>query len=281
MTTNPRSALWIPLFDELADPLVAARLAAEAEEVGWDGFFVWDRLTWPAPISRVADPWISLAVAAEATDSLRLGPMVTPVARYRPAMLARQTASLDRLSGGRLTLGVGLGGDAYGAEFARTGEQVDGRVRAEMLDEALNILMSAWSGRPVRHRGPHYVIDDLTFRPTPIQQPRVPIWAAGTAGLRRPLHRAASVDGFFPVEVRHPDQLAEIGETIRGLRPDPTAPFDIAMPLPPRVDPAAYVAAGATWCMTELEPDAITLDHVRGVLRDGPTIPATAEVTSS
>jgi alkanesulfonate monooxygenase SsuD/methylene tetrahydromethanopterin reductase-like flavin-dependent oxidoreductase (luciferase family) len=47
MTANPRSALWVPLFDELADPLVVARLAAEAEEVGWDGFFVWDRLTWP------------------------------------------------------------------------------------------------------------------------------------------------------------------------------------------------------------------------------------------
>lgn len=281
MTTNPRSALWIPLFDELADPLVAARLAAEAEEVGWDGFFVWDRLTWPAPVERVADPWISLAAAAAVTDSLRLGPMVTPVPRYRPAKLARQTASLDRLSRGRLTLGVGLGGDAYGAEFARTGEQVDGRVRAEMLDEALDILTSAWSGRPVRHRGPHYVIDDLAFRPTPVQQPRVPIWAAGNVGLRRPLHRAARVDGFFPVEVRHPDQLAEIGETIRGLRRDRTAPFDIAMPLPLGVDPAAYVAAGATWCLTELEPEAITLDHVRGVLRDGPTIPAAAEVASS
>jgi len=277
--TNPRSALWIPLFDELADPLVAARLAAEAEEVGWNGFFVWDRLTWPAPISRVADPWISLAAAAAATESLRLGPMVTPVARYRPARLARQTASLDRLSGGRLTLGVGLGGDAYGSEFARTGEQVDGRVRAEMLDEALDILRSAWSGRPVRHRGPHYVIDDVTFLPTPVQ-PRVPIWAAGTAHLRRPLYRAARVDGYFPVDVQHPDQLAEIGATIRGLRPDPTAPFDIAMPLPPGADPDPYVAAGATWCLTELEPEAITLDHVRGVLRDGPTTRALSGVGS-
>ncbi|GAB3508804.1 hypothetical protein GCM10027521_65070 [Amycolatopsis cihanbeyliensis] len=273
--------MWIPLFDELADPLVAARLAAGAEEVGWHGFFVWDRLTWSAPVERVADPWISLAAAATATDSLRLGPMVTPVPRYRPARLARETTSLDRLSRGRLTLGVGLGGDAYGAEFARTGEQVDGRVRAEMLDEALHILTSAWSGRPVRHRGPHYVIDDLTFLPTPVQRPRVPIWAAGNAGLRRPPHRAASVDGYFPVGVQHPDQLAEIAETIRGLRPDPAAPFDIAMPLPPGADPAAYVAAGATWCLTELEPEAITLDHVQGVLRDGPTIPAAAEVASA
>lgn len=278
MATNVRSALWIPLFDELADPLVVARLAAEAEGVGWDGFFVWDKLTWPAPVERVADPWICLAAAATATESLRLGPMVTPVARHRPARLARETAALDRLSRGRLTLGVGLGSDVHGAEFARTGEQVDGRVRAEMLDEALGILTSAWSGRPVRHRGRHYVIDDLTFLPTPVQRPRVPIWAAGYAGRRRPLHRAARLDGYFPIELSGPDQLAELVATARGLRPDPRAPYDIAVPLRPGDDPAAYVAAGATWCLTDFEPEALALDRVRGVLRDGP---ATKEVAPS
>ena len=281
MATNPRSALWIPLFDELADPLVAARLAAEAEEVGWDGFFVWDHLTWAAPVERVADPWISLAAAAAATESLRLGPMATPLARRRPAKLARETASLDRLSSGRLILGVGLGSDVYGAEFARTGEQVDGRVRAEMLDETLDILTSAWSGQPVRHRGRHYVIDDVTFLPTPVQQPRVPVWVAGYAGRPRPLRRASRFDGFFPLGLRHPDQLAEIHETIRDRQADPTGPYDIAVAVPPGVDPAAYVAAGATWCLTDFEPEALTLTHVRGVLRDGPTIPATSEVASS
>ena len=281
MTTNPRSAMWIPLFDELANPLVAARLAAEAEEVGWDGFFVWDHLTWAAPVERVADPWVSLAAAAAATESLRLGPMATPLARRRPAKLARETASLDRLSSGRLTLGVGLGSDVYGAEFARTGEQVDGRVRAEMLDETLDILTSAWSGRPVRHRGRHYVIDDVTFVPTPAQQPRVPVWVAGYAGRPRPLRRASRFDGFFPLGLRHPDQLAEIHDTIRDRQADPTAPYDIAVAVPPGVDPAAYVAAGATWCLTDFEPEALTLAHVRGVLRDGPVQPATSEVASS
>jgi Luciferase-like monooxygenase len=213
------------------------------------------------------------AACAEACLAVRL--------HSGPAQLARPTASLDRLSRDRLTLGVGLGGHAYGAEFARTGEQVHGRVLTEMLDEALDILTSAWSRRPVRHRGPHYLIDDLTFRPTPVQQPRMPIWAAGNAGLRRPLHRAARAGRYSPVEVRHPDQLAEIGETIRSLRPDPTTPFDIAMPLPPGVDPAAYVAAGATWCLTAHEPEAITLDHVQGVLRDRRAIPTAAEVASS
>src|SRR3954451_13607072 len=92
MVIDARSALWVPLFD-VADPLVVARLAAEAEEVGWSGFFVWDKLTSPAPVERVADPWIALAAAAMATDSLRLGPMVTPVARRRPEKLARGPAS--------------------------------------------------------------------------------------------------------------------------------------------------------------------------------------------
>jgi hypothetical protein len=80
--------------------------------------------------------------------------------------------------------------------------------------------------------------------------------------------------------LRHPDQLAEIDETLRRLRPDPTAPYDIAVPVPPGVDPAAYVAAGATWCLTEFEPNAIALDHVRGVLRDGPAVPTPKEAAS-
>lgn len=272
MTTSPRSALWLPLFDELADPLVAAWLAAEAEEHGWDGFFVWDHLTWATPVERLADPWISLAAVATATDSIRLGPMATPLARRRPAKLARETASLDRLSNGRLTLGVGLGSDVHAAEYARTGEQVDGRIRAEMLDESLDILTSAWSGQPVHHRGQHYLVDDLTFLPTPVQQPRVPVWVAGFAGRLRPLRRAARYDGYFPLGLRHPDELAEIHEAIRGRRADPAAPYDIAVAVPPGIDPAAYVAAGATWCLTELDPDTMTLDHVWGVLRDGPTV---------
>ncbi|QWF80771.1 LLM class flavin-dependent oxidoreductase [Amycolatopsis sp. CA-230715] len=270
MTTKPRSALWVPLFDELADPLVAARLAAEAEEAGWDGFFVWDHVAWAAPVRRVADPWISLAAAATATESLRLGPMVTPVARRRPVKLARETASLDRLAGGRLTLGVGLGSDTYGEEFARTGEQVDGRIRAEMLDETLDILTAAWSGRPVRH----YLVDDLAFQPTPVQRPRVPVWVAGRAGRPKPLRRAARFDGHIPIGVRNPDQIAEIRETIHA------DPYDIAVPVPLGADPAAYFAAGATWCLTEFDPGELTLDQVRGVLLDGPAIPTLAKAVS-
>ena len=150
--SDMRSGLWLPLFEELADPRVVARLAADAEERGWHGVFVWDQLRWREPIKQVADPWITLAAVAAATEEVMLGPMVTPLARRRPAKVARETATLDRLSGGRLILGVGLGGDQFAGEFSKTGEQVDDRARAGMLDEALEILLAAWSGEPVNHR---------------------------------------------------------------------------------------------------------------------------------
>jgi alkanesulfonate monooxygenase SsuD/methylene tetrahydromethanopterin reductase-like flavin-dependent oxidoreductase (luciferase family) len=113
----------MPLFDELADPAVVARLSAEAEEAGWHGVFVWDNLRYQEPVVDVADPWITLAAIATATKRIRLGPMVTPLARRRPVKVARETATLDRLSGGRLTLGVGLGSDRFASEYSagRTG----------------------------------------------------------------------------------------------------------------------------------------------------------------
>lgn len=266
--TGLRSALWLPIFDELADPLVVARLAAEAEEAGWHGFFVWDHMHWHAPVRQVADPWITLAAATTATERLRLGPMVTPLARRRPAKVARETATLDGLSGGRLTLGVGLGSDRFGAEFSATGEQLDDRQRGQMLDEALQILAAAWSGQAVHHRGEYYTVDGMRFLPRPVQRPGVPVWVAGLAGNARPLRRAARHDGFFAVNLEHPDQLAGITATIAGLRQDATTPYDIVIALPPGTDPAPYAAAGATWCLTEFEPP-VSLDRVRGVLRDG------------
>ncbi|MFI1385449.1 LLM class flavin-dependent oxidoreductase [Embleya sp. NPDC020886] len=264
-----RSALWLPLFDDLADPRVVAGLAADAEEAGWDGCFVWDHLSWQPPVSRVADPWIVLAAIATATERLRLGPMVSPLSRRRPAKVARETATLDRLSDGRLTLGVGLGGDRFGGELSKTGEQLDDRRRGRMLDESLEILAAAWSGEPVRHHGEHYTVDDLTFLPRPIQRPGVPVWAAGFPGRPRPIRRAARLDGFFPINLEHPDRLAETVATLTELRRGEMASYDIAVALPPGVDPEPYAQAGATWWLPELDP-GVPLDTVRGVLRDGP-----------
>lgn len=268
------SALWLPLFDELSDPMAVARLAAEAEEAGWHGVFVWDHLLWQAPVRRVADPWITLAAIAVATERVRLGPMVTPLPRRRPAKVAKETATLDRLSNGRLVLGAGIGGDRFGGELSATGEQIDDRLRGQMLDESLQILTAAWSGELVQHRGQHYVIDGVQFLPRPVQRPGVPVWVAGFAGNPKPLRRAARYDGFFPVNVQHPDQFTEIVATIADLRQHTTAAdYDIAVALPVGVDPLPYVEAGATWWLPEFPPEDVSLDMVRGVLRDGPVSP--------
>jgi alkanesulfonate monooxygenase SsuD/methylene tetrahydromethanopterin reductase-like flavin-dependent oxidoreductase (luciferase family) len=265
-----RSGLWLPLFDELSDPLAVVRLAADAEAAGWHGVFVWDQLRWEAPVRHVADSWTTLAAIAAATERVRLGPMVTPLPRRRPVKVARETATLDRLSGGRLTLGVGIGGDSFAREFSKTGEQLNDRTRGQMLDEALEILTTAWSGEPVHHHGDHYTVDDIQFLPRPVQRPGVPVWIAGFPGNVRPMRRAARYDGFFPVNLDHPDQLAEVVATVTALRPDSDAPYDFVVGLPVGVDPHPWQQAGATWWLPEFDPERVSSDRVRGVLRDGP-----------
>jgi alkanesulfonate monooxygenase SsuD/methylene tetrahydromethanopterin reductase-like flavin-dependent oxidoreductase (luciferase family) len=272
-STAVRSGLFLPLFGELADPVVVARLAADAEEAGWDGFFVWDQVRWRPPVLDVADPWITLAAIATATTSIRLGPLVTPLARRRPTKVARETATLDRLASGRLTLGVGLGSDRFASEFSITGEEVDDRRRAGMLDESLEILTAAWSGEPVHHQGEHYTVGGMRFLPRPVQRPGVPIWVAGFPGNPKPLRRAARHQGFFPANLEHPDQLAEIVAALTTLREqagtDVTGPYDIVTEIEPGHDPTPYAAAGATWCLVAFAPDTLTSDLVRGVIRDG------------
>jgi alkanesulfonate monooxygenase SsuD/methylene tetrahydromethanopterin reductase-like flavin-dependent oxidoreductase (luciferase family) len=269
-----RLGLYIPLFDDLADPALVARLCAEAEEAGWDGAFVWDQVRWREPVVDVADPQITLAAIATATERIRLGPMVTPLARRRPAKVARETATLDRLSDGRLTLGVGLGSDHFASEYSITGEELDDRRRARMLDEALEILHAAWSGELVRHRGAHYTVDAMRFLPRPRQRPGIPIWVAGFYGRSRPMRRAVRYQGFFPVGLEQPDQLAEIAAELGQLRrqagTDAAAPFDIAVELEPGSDPAPFAAAGATWGLVAFPWDPVSVDQVRGVIRGGP-----------
>jgi alkanesulfonate monooxygenase SsuD/methylene tetrahydromethanopterin reductase-like flavin-dependent oxidoreductase (luciferase family) len=269
-----RLGLFLPLFDALADPAVVARLAGDAEEAGWDGFFVWDHIGWRAPVAAVGDTQVTLAAIAAATERIRLGPLVTPLARRRPAKVARETAALDLLSGGRLTLGVGLGSDRFGSEYSITGEELDDRRRARMLDEALGILEAAWSGEPVRHRGEHYTVDAMRFLPRPVQRPGVPVWVAGYRGKPKPMRRAARYDGFFPVDLEHPDQLAEIVARLGELREEagrnPDEPYDVIAELEPGADPAPYGAAGATWVLVAPEWEGMSVDRVRGVIREVP-----------
>jgi alkanesulfonate monooxygenase SsuD/methylene tetrahydromethanopterin reductase-like flavin-dependent oxidoreductase (luciferase family) len=268
------AGLFVPIFDQLADPTVVSGLAAEAEDAGWDGFFVWDHVRWREPVLEVADAWITLAAIAAATQHIRLGPMVTPLARRRPVKVARETATLDRLSRGRLTLGVGFGSDWAGNELSITGEERDDRRRAAMLDEALEILTAAWSGEPVHHRGEHFTVDGMRFLPRPVQRPGIPVWVGGYPGKAGPIRRAARYQGFFPVDLEHPDQVAEVVTQLATLRResgrDVTEPFDVVAAVPPGSDPAPYLSAGATWWMLEFPWEALSVDSVRGMIRDGP-----------
>ncbi len=259
-----RQALFVPIFDELAEPAVVAALAGEAEEHGWDGFFVWDHVGYRAPVVGIADPWVTLAAVACATSTLRLGPMVTPLPRRRPVKLARESTTLDRLSGGRLVLGVGIGGDGSG-ELSATGEELDDRTRGEMLDEGLEVLRLAWSGEPVSHRGEHYVLDGIALQPTPLQRPGPPVWVAARYGNPRPLQRAARHEGVFPIGIEEPSQLAEVVEAVGG----PREGYDVCVGGAPDADPAPFGAVGATWWTVSF-PITTTADTVRGVLREGP-----------
>ncbi|MFC7491876.1 MULTISPECIES: LLM class flavin-dependent oxidoreductase [unclassified Knoellia] len=268
-----KAGVWLPLFDELADPRVVADLAVDAEAAGWDGLFVWDQIVWRAPVLAVADPWVCLAAAATLTSRIALGPMVSPLSRRRPTKVVRESVSLDRLSRGRLVLGVGLGSDRFAQEYSRTGEPVADRTRAEMLDESLEILRAAWAGQPVHHHGTHHLVDDLTFAPRPVHD-TIPVWVAGFPGNPRPLRRAAAHDGFFPVNLTSPDQLAEAVQRVQDLREDPARPFDVAIDLAPGTDPAPWLAAGATWLLTDLDPETLRLEIVRAMVREGPQRPA-------
>ena len=235
---SARRGIFVAPFDELADPRAVADLAARAEARGWDGLFVWDHIQYRPPVRAVADPWVTLAAVAVATERMRLGPLVTPLARRRAHKLARETVTLDRLSGGRLVLGVGLGGDRNG-EFDRQrfGEEDDPRARAALLDERLDRLAAYWDGE---------------FEPAPVQRPRIPVWVAGRWPNRRPLRRAARWDGFFPIDLEAPEQLAEAVAAVRELRgADVPGGFEIVVDNPPGTDLAPWVEAGATWCLTD------------------------------
>jgi alkanesulfonate monooxygenase SsuD/methylene tetrahydromethanopterin reductase-like flavin-dependent oxidoreductase (luciferase family) len=232
-----RRGIFIAPFDELADPNTLAALAASAEAHGWDGLFLWDHLRYRAPVRAVADPWVALAAVAAAPDRIRLGPLVTPLARRRVQKLARETVTLDHLSRGRMVLGVGLGSDRNG-EFGPFGEVADPRERARLLDEGLARLASYWGGE---------------FEPAPVQSPRIPVWVAARWPNRRPLRRAAHWDGLFPVELPGPEALAELAAAVATLRAEVghDHPFDLIVDLAVDADPAAWEAAGATWILTE------------------------------
>ncbi|MFJ6199049.1 LLM class flavin-dependent oxidoreductase [Micromonospora sp. NPDC092111] len=284
-----RYAISVPPHGDYGDPRFLATLAEEAEEAGWDGFFLWDHLAFMRGYAGpIVDPWISLAAIATVTTRLRIGPMVTPLARRRPWKVARETVTLDHLSAGRLILGVGLG-YPRDSEFEDFGEDGDERVRAEKLDEALDVIEGLWSGQPFSYSGRHFQVRDCTFLPRPVQRPRIPIWVGGYWPHRRPFRRAARWDGVLPgrlsLERRRAwtptmipvDQYREIASFVSARRAaEPTFDFAIGGYTDGDGGPAdrerveSYRTAGLTWWVENLHGFRGDLEQMRRRVKLGP-----------
>ncbi|WP_225752788.1 LLM class flavin-dependent oxidoreductase [Actinotalea sp. Marseille-Q4924] len=264
-------AVCVPNFGPGITVDLLAGWARLAEEAGWDGFFLWDHLFAfdPGPV-EVVDPWMTLAVAAGRTHRIRLGTLVTPLPRRRPVEVARQTVTLDHLSGGRAVLGVGIG--AFPFEWGHLGEEPDLRARGRMLDEHLELLVRLWSGEPVVHRGEFYRAapgaDDPAWaaecHPRPVQAPRIPVWVGGTWPGGPPFRRAARWDGVVPMRADGPWQVedtAAVTAAVAAHRDPGAGPLDVVVPGetdgadPSRHDlMAAHADAGATWWQEAVHP---------------------------
>lgn len=263
-----KTGIYVPNFGAYGEAAAVVALARDAEAAGWDGIFLWDHVAgWAQP---VVDPWVALTAAAMVTTRLRLGTTVTPLPRRRPWKLARETVSLDRLSGGRLTLSVGIGLGAE--EWDDLGEEADPRARGAMLDEGLAVLTGLWRGEAFSYDGAYYTVKDTAFVPVPLQSPRIPIWVGGFWPNKAPFQRMARWDGMFPLF----DRVATLDEELQLLRDAVTYvmrhrassdPFDVVCTGVTPGDQgrnaaraeasevvAAYARAGATWWLEAIAP---------------------------
>jgi hypothetical protein len=246
--------------------------AREAEAAGWDGYFVWDSVFG-------TDPWVALGAVASQTERIKIGTMLTPVSRRRPWKLACETMTVDQLSNGRLILAVGLGAPDTG--FDKVGEVVDRKTRAQLLDEGLTILKGLWSGEEFSYSGQHYQVRDVTFAPTPVQQPHIPIWVVGAWPRVPSMQRVTRWDGVLPAKLGDdgtyltptPDDIRDMKSYIMEHRTT-TTPFDIVMEgVTPGDDPEQARAilqpladAGTTWWIESLwstPDDATVLRRIR------------------
>lgn len=246
---------------ELATPKHAKEHAVVAERAGWDGVFMADALGGPG--RSYVDPWITLASIAAETDDITLGSWITPLPRRQPWQLASELAALDRLSDGRVLLGVGLGAPW---NYEVTGIGYDPASLADRYDEALEIITSLWSGEPVTYDGEHYHLDELTLATTPLQEPRIPIVMGFWWPNKRPIHRAAAYDGIMPVapsfygaegvQGERPTGTPEeeLAQLVEYYRTEAGGSGEIVLPIDAAETPPDFVelceSHGVTWTLT-------------------------------
>ena len=264
------------------DARTAANLAQEAEQAGWDGFFV-PEAPWHV------DAWVSLAAAAMCTQHIRLGTMLTPLPRMKPWKLASETATLDNLSNGRVILSLGLGALFMGYQ-AFPDEITDTKTRAELLDEGIDILTLLYQGKPFDYDGRHYHIkltamDAQYYPPRPVQQPRIPLWVVGAWPRMKAIQRVLRCDGLIPEKwstagqptALQPEDVRQMKKYIDDNR-TLTTPFDIIMQGNTLVQSHAqlvdtlssWMDAGATWWLEALY--GVPHEQVVTRLRQGPPI---------
>ncbi|MBT3283550.1 LLM class flavin-dependent oxidoreductase [Candidatus Bathyarchaeota archaeon] len=266
-------AINVPNFGDYHHPDTVAELAADAEDAGWDGFFTWDHLQWDGPMGDTA---VNLATVATMTRRIKIGPMVCPLPRRRPWKVAMEAISLDHLSKGRFILGVGLG--APPEEYTKFGEDANARLRADKLDESLNIIKGLWSGETFSFRGKHYQLDEVTYG-KPYQE-EIPIWVAGFLPSTRPLYRAARYDGVSPGR-NWPEAFTveDLGKVIRIIekRRGSMDNYDIVVSGESPGDPekgaetlAPWIDVGATWWSENINTWRGSVEEMRDRVEAGP-----------
>lgn len=272
-----RFGLDVPIHKEFSDPKLLSTLAVEAERAGWEGFFIQD-----AMISKDAlvDPWIALAAIAVRTERIRLGALLTALPRRRPWKVARETATLDHLSRGRLVFGAGLGFNPQ--DFTAFGEPGSLAIRASQLDEGLELLARFWTGEEVNFIGDYYQIAGVTIRPRPFQRPQIPIWIGGGWPKRGPFRRAARWDGVYVMTEKSsggkmmPADIRAMVAFIADQR-TPTRQYDVVFADRTPADPGTagrivqpYAAAGVTWWLEGLW--SLTPAEACDRIRSGPPV---------
>ncbi|MFX1483240.1 MAG: LLM class flavin-dependent oxidoreductase [Promethearchaeota archaeon] len=274
----------LPNFGWFGEANTLVEIAVEAEEAGWQGFFIWDHMMVFKQEDMVLpfiDPWIALTAVACNTKKMKLGPLITPLPRRRPWKVAREAVSVDHISNGRLILGLGIGAPPD-VEFEYFGEVSDAKVRAEKLDEGLDIITGAWSGKPFSHNGKHYQLKEMTFLPKPKQEPRIPIWIGGGIPRKAPFRRAARYDGVAPVHEKWPEpvtpELLEDTLAIVKAERGSLKNYDVVVSdetsgtdsMKDRETIENWKQVGATWFLEDINGLRAEIDDLRERIRAGP-----------
>jgi hypothetical protein len=232
------------------------------------------------------DPWSLLGAMSVVTERVTLGAMVFALPRRRPWKVAREAVTVDHLSKGRLVMPVGLGAAPDDGGFSRVNTDTsDRKIRAQRLDEALEILQRAWSGEQFSFEGEQYTMTDMVFRPKPVQEPRIPIWVVAAWPKVKSMNRAIRWDGIIPMDASGDDPFATITpESLRemmawiGEHRESDAPFDVIVEgqidgdnrdaVRDKVVPLAE--AGATWWIESRWEEHETPESLMERIRQGP-----------